>query len=433
MKQVSMINIQEKHKKVFFICITFIMIGVFISLFVFFIKAVKYKKHYEATRTHYLIFPNWNRIVEEDPIEIVSQFRGDDKKTGVVDGKWNLKGKIEPLFDKINGSLHGASKATPAVDETGIYVGSDAGWFYKLDHKGNMIWKTYLAKTEQGVHGTALLSKKYLWIGAYNGVLYCLKKQTGEVVWTIHLGGAIGSSPSFYKGQIIISVELLFPHYMGYVASVSARDGSLNWKMPLTSAHIHSSVAIHKEKGYGVTGANNNNLFKIDLNSGKILWALPMKGDIKSTPLIYKDRIYVTNWGNQFAAVSEAGKILWSTDIKSASQSSPTLVPDKELFIFGTHRKGQLFSVSAKDGAIIWEKPIDNDRAMASGVSFFSKRYKKYLFLFPCEKKAICLIEPSNGNILQKIHTGFLLTGSFAYFKNRFYMGFNDGGISVLY
>ncbi|MDE0518129.1 MAG: hypothetical protein OXH36_01035, partial [Bdellovibrionales bacterium] len=100
MKQVSMINIQEKHKKVFFICITFIMIGVFISLFVFFIKAVKYKKHYEATRTHYRIFPNWNRIVEEDPIEIVSQFRGDDKKTGVVDGKWNLKGKIEPLFDK---------------------------------------------------------------------------------------------------------------------------------------------------------------------------------------------------------------------------------------------------------------------------------------------------------------------------------------------
>ena len=305
--------------------------------------------------------------------------------------------------------------------------------FYKLNHKGNLIWKTYLAKTEQGVHGTALLSKKYLWIGAYNGVLYCLKKQTGEVVWTIQLGGAIGASPSFYKDQIIISVELLFPTAMGYVASVSARDGSLNWKTPLTSAHIHSSVAIHKEKGYGVTGANNNYLFKIDLNSGKILWSLRMKGDIKSTPLIYKDRIYVTNWGNQFAAVSEAGKILWSKDIKNPSQSSPTLIPDKEFLIFGIHLKGKLFSVAAKDGAVIWEKPIANDRAMASGVSFFSKRYNKYLFLFPCELESICLIEPSNGNILKKISTGFLLTGSFAYFNSHFYMGFNDGGISVFY
>ena len=404
-----------------------------ILLLSFFIKAIKYRKIYDSSKTYYRIFPNLNKAVDEEPIEIVSQFRGDDNKTGIISDRLTIGGRIKQLSRKINGSLHSASKATPAVDESGIYIGSDAGWFYKLNHEGNVVWKTYLAKTEQGVHGTALLSKQYLWIGAYNGVLYCLKKQTGEVVWTIHLGDAIGASPSYYKGQIIISVELLFPRNMGYVASVSARDGSLNWKMPLTSAHIHSSVAIHPEKGYGVTGANNNFLFKIDLESGKVLWALQMKGDIKSTPLIYKDYIYVSNWGNQFAAVSEAGKILWSTDIKSGSQSSPTLVPDKGILLFATHRKGQLFSVSATNGAIIWEKKINNNRALASGVSFFSERDNKYLFLFPCEKTVICLIDPVNGDVVQEIQTDFLLTGSFGYFNSRFYMSFDNGGVSVLY
>ena len=429
MKKVSMVSIKKKYKQFFAIVTTCL----FIFVLSFFIKAVKYRKVYDNSKTYYRIFHYTHKTVKEDPIEIVSQFREDDNKRGILSDKLNFKGQIKHLFGKINGSLHNASKATPAVDESGVYVASDVGWFYKLDHDGNLIWKTYLAKTAQGVHGTALLSKKYLWVGAYSGVLYCLEKQTGDIVWAIHLGDAIGASPSFYKGQIIVSVELVFPRYMGYVASVSAKDGSLNWKMPLTSAHIHSSVAIHTEKGYGVTGANNGFLFKIDLNSGRILWNLQMKGDIKSTPLIYKDRIYVSNWGNQFAAVSEDGKILWSKNIRSASQSSPTLIPDKEYLVFATHRKGQLFSVSAKDGALIWEKKIDNNNALSSGVSFFSKRDKKYLFLFPCETTAICFIDPVNGNILQKIQTGFLLTGSFGYFNNRLYISFNNGGVSVLY
>ena len=371
--------------------------------------------------------------MKEEPIQIVSQFRENDKKTGVVKGSFNLKVQLRPFFQKINGSLHGASKATPAVDKSGIYIGADSGWFYKLNHQGELVWKTYFAKTAGGVHGTALLSKKYLWVGAYNGILYCLEKETGEIIWSTDLGDAIGASPSFYKGQIIISVELVFPRAMGYVASVSARDGRLKWKSPLTPAHIHSSVAIHREKGYGVTGANNGLLFKIDLHTGRFLWSVQLKGDIKSTPLIYKDRIYVTNWGRQFVAVNEAGKVIWSKNIKERSQSSPTLVPDKKHLIFATHLIGRLFSISVKDGSISWEKKIDNNVALASAVSFFSKRYNKYLFLFPCEKDAVCIINPDKGQILNKIKTGFLLTGSFGVFKEYFYMLFNKGGVAVLY
>lgn len=405
----------------------------FIGLFVFFIKAKKHKKLYDIVSTRYRIYYHSNKIVNENPIKITSRFRGNSMKQGVAKGGFNLRGQTRSLFRKINGSLHGASKATPAVDESGIYIGSDNGWFYKLSHKGEQVWRTYFAKTDQGVHGTALLSKKYLWVGAYNGILYCLDKKTGEVIWSIDLGDAIGASPSFYKDQVIISVELVFPRARGYIASVSARTGNLNWKTPLTRAHIHSSVAINPKKGYGVVGANNGLLFKIDLHSGKLLWTIRLKNAIKSTPLIYKDHIYVTNWGNQFAAVDESGKVVWSKDIKSRSQSSPTLVPDKEYLIFATHRFGQLFAVSSKTGKIAWRNWIKIQRAVSSGVSFFSKKHKKYLFLFPCELDAVCVIDPANGNVLKRIQTGLLLTGSFAFFKKYFYINLNNGGVLSFY
>ena len=427
------IIINKNQKKIFFIGFSTVIIVLSVFLFFFFIKAVKYRKLYNISRTPYNIFHHSNKRAEEDPIEIVSQFRGDDMKTGVAEGRFNIKGQTKHLFKKINGSLHGASKATPAVDESGIYIGADSGWFYKLSHQGELIWKTYFAKAYNGIHGTALLGKKYLWVGAYNGILYCLKKKTGEVIWSIDLGDAIGSSPSFYKDQIIISVELVIPRPMGYVASVSARDGRLKWKSPLTPAHIHSSVAVHSKKGYGVTGANNGFLFKIDLNSGKFLWSVQLKGDIKSTPLIYKDRIYVTNWGNQFAAVSEEGKIVWLKNIKNRSQSSPTLIPDKGYLVFASHSAGWLFSISVKDGTIVWRKKISNETGMASAVGFFSELHNKYLFLFPCELKSICVVDPANGNFLKKIKTNFLLTGSFGVFKEHFYTNLNKGGVLVLY
>jgi len=406
----------------------------FMVLLVYFAEAVKYKKNYDSSKTPYRIWHYPNQIVQEDPIQIVSEFRGGPLKKGIAVGSFRIKGQLKLLFKKINGSLHGASKATPAVDESGIYIGSDNGWFYKLNHQGELVWKTFFAKAAVGVHGTALLSEKYLWIGAYDGILYCLKKETGDLIWSIDLGDAIGASPSFYKGQIIVSVELMYPRAMGYIASVSARDGSLNWKSPLTNAHPHSSVAIHSKKEYGVVGANNGLFFKIDLNSGKYLWSLKTKGAIRSTPLIYKDHIYINNAGKQFIAVHESGKIMWDLDIKNHSQSSPTYVPDKNFLLFSTHgRKGQLFSVSARTGKIIWKKKIANNWATSSGVSFFSSRYNKYLFLFPCKKRAVCLIDPSNGKNLKIIPTGSYLSGSFAFLKKAFYMNFNNGGIQVLH
>lgn len=379
------------------------------------------------------IFHYPNRLIEEKPIRIFSQFRNNHYKTGVIQSPLDkIPHRFLKITEPINGSLHGASKSTPAVDASGIYVGADDGWFYKFNHDGDIVWRTYFSLAENGVHGTALLSKKYLWIGAYNGTLYCLEKKSGKIVWSINLGGAIGASPSIFKDKIIISVELLNPN-MGYVAAVSIYDGRLIWKTSLTNAHIHSSVAINPKKAYGMVGANNGLLFKIDLFSGKILWIRDTKGAIKSTPLIHDKNIYVTNWSEHFFSFTEEGKEKWKVPVQPRSQSSPTLIPDLDLLIFGTHYETpQLIAVHLKTGSVKWKKTISNTRAIASGVSFTQKNSGKSFFIYPCTMEDICFIRPPDGTTIKKIKIENLLTGSIAYFNKQFYMSLNNGGVISL-
>ena len=418
-----------------------IKVSIYSLLFLFsviicnsFFQTIKYKKKYDkAIKIMPKIFHYPNELVKENPLQIVSQFRNNSYKTGI------LKPALDKVPDQllkhtkpINGSLHGASKATPAVDASGIYIGADDGWFYKFNHDGQLIWKTYFSLSENGVHGTALLSKKYLWVGTYNGTLYCLEKESGKIVWSIDLGGAIGASPSFFKDKIIISVELLNPN-MGYIAAVSIHDGQLIWKTSLTNAHIHSSVAINPKKAYGVVGANNGLLFKIDLFSGKILWIKDTKGAIKSTPLIHDKNIYVTNWSEHFYSFTENGKLNWKAPIQSHSQSSPTLIPSLDLLIFGTHnKKHQLIAVYLRTGKVKWKKNISNTRAIASGISFTQKNTGKPFLIYPCTMKDICIIRPTDGLTIKKINTGSLLTGSISYFNKQFYMSLNNGGVISL-
>ena len=135
----------DQNKKIIFFL--YFIDNLFIGLFFFFIKAVKHRQLYDASKTHHRIFHHSNKIVDEDPIEIVSQFRGDSMKRGMAVGTFNLRGQVKSLFGKINGSLHGASKATPAVDKKRyIMLERMTDGFTRLNHQGEVIWRTYFAK-----------------------------------------------------------------------------------------------------------------------------------------------------------------------------------------------------------------------------------------------------------------------------------------------
>ena len=129
---------------------------------------------------------------EAGPIHFYRQSFGRQANYKLI-GKPDL---LESLWKspEINVGIHSASKASIALDNERLYVGSDTSWFYAFSLEGKLIWKFYSGSAFQGVHSTAAVDDDTVYFGSYRGTLYALDKITGNLRWMKILGHTIGAS-----------------------------------------------------------------------------------------------------------------------------------------------------------------------------------------------------------------------------------------------
>ncbi|MCM2280915.1 MAG: PQQ-binding-like beta-propeller repeat protein, partial [Bdellovibrionaceae bacterium] len=128
------------------------------------------------------------RPEQGEPKATTFLYRGDPARRGGAlnsDSNDFRYTRVEATWRRENGNvgIHNASKASAAVDASGVYIGGDSGWFFAYDHEGRLKWKFHVAGAARGIHGTPALDEDFVYLGAYNGRLYKLRKTTGEVEW----------------------------------------------------------------------------------------------------------------------------------------------------------------------------------------------------------------------------------------------------------
>ena len=212
--------------------------------------------------------------------------RGISPRGTKVDSTLSFLWRTEPL----NIGSYSASRSSPAVDKTAIYIGADDGQLYALNREdGSTQWtfktrryevemakkamrerKAKRAKKKkkvkkakeyenQGIHGTPAFDHEYVYIGDYSGWMYALDKKFGWMKWEHKLGGSIGASPTLFEGKIFISVEYGKPD--GKVFVLDAEDGEELYATNYLGEHPHSSTSIDPGRGYMFVGANNGVFF----------------------------------------------------------------------------------------------------------------------------------------------------------------------------
>ena len=82
--KLKQIKISNKH--IALICFIFMGIVCFFAVFFYYINTLKYKKIYDNSKTYYRVLSYPDKTVQEKPIKIVSEFRGNSLKTGVASG-----------------------------------------------------------------------------------------------------------------------------------------------------------------------------------------------------------------------------------------------------------------------------------------------------------------------------------------------------------
>lgn len=325
-------------------------------------------------------------------------------------------------FHALNVGVHGASKASPAVDDSGVYVGGDGAWFYAFELDGRKRWQIHFSRAAKGIHATASLDQNSVYLGAYDGRLYRVDKASGEVLWTLHLGIALGSSTVLHEGVLYVGVETAHPD--GYVIAVRAETGEILWTSKWLGGHPHSSPALWPEKSLLFIGANSSRLFAFDMKTGQEVWHSLSEGPIKGTPMVFEGRVYVASWGRKvFALDGLSGEVIWETYLGDASQSSTTLVPPTREIIVATSNGGGYW-LSADTGAIRHSVRFDGLRGLFSA-SVTRGPAGSWIAWMPCESSSLCAWDAIRARPLRKWDFEGPLTGIPTVTPDGLYVAFS--------
>jgi len=123
---------------------------------------------------------------------------------------------------RVNNGDYGASKPTPVVSGQWIYTGTDTGTVLKISRADGVViscisllfsvsnFRTTKVRGDfrcrrsvKGIHGSPAADETNIYIGAYDGYLYAVNKETMKLAWDAHLGNWIGNQFDLFKCALI--------------------------------------------------------------------------------------------------------------------------------------------------------------------------------------------------------------------------------------
>lgn len=255
-------------------------------------------------------------------------------------------------FDSLNRGAYQAPKSTPRLGEDGLFVGSDRGYLLSLDLQGRERWRHGVRDTERGVHSSPALYKGRVYAGAYDGYLYCLSAETGELLWEARPGQWIGSSPAVDEERDRLYIGIEYGEAGGSLIAVDADHGHTLWELR-TGGYVHGSPFLDAPRGQVLVGANDGVLYAADADTGALRWRLVTEGAIKGqAPVDEEGRCFVASFdGNLYAAEAETGEPLWQRHLASRLYTTPVFWED--LVIAGGYA-ARLVAMERHTGKVRW-------------------------------------------------------------------------------
>ncbi len=315
--------------------------------------------------------------------------------------------------EKLNVGIHGASKSSAHIWNEQVYAPTDASWFYTYDKwTGELNWKFYFGNSIQGIHSSPLFDESSVYLGSYRGAFYKIDQKDGKLIWMRDIGNSVGASPFVVDEHILIPVETNRPAN-GYLVKMDLASCEVLWRSAYLGEQSHSSAVYDPVTNSVLLGANNSTLQSYDWSTGKLKWRIPLGGAMKSTPWLEGDSIFVTSWGNELLRVRISdGKILWKAPLKIASMVSPIYLATKDIVI-ASDFYWNVYAVDAKTGSIRWTIKTDEYvRTLPQKSSpIVLKAGQEERVLFYCGISRLCLIHP-DGRVEKNFDVESYFSGS---------------------
>lgn len=196
--------------------------------------------------------------------------------------------------------------------------------------------------------------------GYYNGTMYCLDKDSGNLVWQYQTKGPITHSAA------IVNNKVVFGSADHHIYAVNTTDGSLAWKFK-TGKSIQNAPCINNNTVY--IGSGDGNMYALDLNTGQQVWRYNSKYPIITSAACTNSTVYFGNESvSAYALSASNGSLEWKKQLKGSSLAGywPVVSESNSVVFFRTRPQREFHRVLGDGDSIIESQPADKTTANIS-------------------------------------------------------------------
>ncbi len=166
-------------------------------------------------------------------------------------------------------------------------------------------------------------------------------------------------------------------------------------------------------------GVYDNNVYALDLKSGKFQWKYATEGGIAVRPSVYKDRLIFGSEDRIVYAITTTGRLVWTCPTEGRIRSSAVVEFDHAFFGSDDHR---LYALNAQTGRVIWRfEALDAIRS--------SPKLGNDMVYAGSEDGHVYAIDMSKGTASWKFRANRNITSSPALFEDVIVVGSSDWNV----
>lgn len=193
---------------------------------------------------------------------------------------------------------------------------------------------------------TVFVASRYHNVDSEAG-LWALDRRTGVVRWFCRLGSGdaskIGSSPAYGGGRVFIG------SYDGTVFCVDAQSGRIVWKKWL-GGEFYSTPAVAGDRLY-IGNKSSGSVYCLDARDGAMLWGTSLGSSVYGSPAVWGGKVYVGSVTHFVAIDAATGEIVWRYRPAKRILGSASVLDGVVYF----SDLGHTYACDARTGELVWE------------------------------------------------------------------------------
>ncbi len=309
----------------------------------------------------------------------------------------------------------GYVQCAPLYDpgEDVVYFGSNDGALYKVAAAdGKLLWRF---ATNAEVAQRPVLSGGTLYAVNANDTVLALNPASGKLIWIQHRTPALAMEVAGYAGPLVWRDTVFTGFSDGNVAAFDARTGGERWTPVDLSAEAEQTLGelpeyldVDTTPVPGVVGdlpviyvgSYAGGVFALDADSGGQIWSNP-------------------------AVAGVADLMMWEEPAHPPRDGEGPEVPARELLIAGSGTTG-LWALDPATGREQWRKALPQG-GVSAPVAF------QGALLVTTTRLGVFLLSPTDGSIIDGVHTGEGVSARPAAYGQRAFVLTNQGELMSLH